>query len=654
MHTRSMPGRNTGLIRPAIRPAILTAALVGTSALAASVAADVAGDSYYITSSAFKYRIWHMPDLDQRRDVIPNNGAMYCAPTAAVNLFAYAANHGFPGVLPAGLNWQSNGNYGTASFAILAMASNMDTDPVDGTGGSGSSAGYNEWISGTLLAYNGYSKSSSYTPTVAKMVKLAMQGWIVSFAYGRYEVIGNVGGVPRVDRTGGHVVTLARAFTDGSTRTLRYKDPASDSANLQAQSAFANKLVSYTPITLAFSSNPLSIRTMNAIAYPSSDGLIRLVDSYRAIRPKFGIAFANTGDALTGGSLKLIDPTPFPGSINLQMPSIPISNFATLLDLAMTPDQTEAYIILDSVFTAPTSLRRLDLFEGTSVELPNDPGDMLRIAVSRKGPIYAMDAASLYRLDGETGGILNSISSNPTPTAIAADDTTDSCWLLSVPQRRLLRYTESLDGAANNWVIPTPVPMSGDGSVAVDRTGKPYFCTAASNSIYGISQGAAGGIQVETISFPEIQNPRSIRFGPTGEMMVIGDGSVKVLRRVVTGVAGGGGADGSWQLDPTDPFHGQVASPPFAVVGSRTNHDPAEHDTPGWMDIPADQLLPIGTETVECVADLNDDGVVNGADITIVLGAWGTSSGIPDLNSDGIVNGGDITILLGNWGPCPG
>ncbi|MBX3354327.1 MAG: hypothetical protein KF724_01360 [Phycisphaeraceae bacterium] len=50
-------------------------------------------------------------------------------------------------------------------------------------------------------------------------------------------------------------------------------------------------------------------------------------------------------------------------------------------------------------------------------------------------------------------------------------------------------------------------------------------------------------------------------------------------------------------------------------------------------------------------ADLNCDGVVNGADIAIVLGSWGPCPGCAaDLNGDGVVNGADIAILLGNWG----
>lgn len=48
------------------------------------------------------------------------------------------------------------------------------------------------------------------------------------------------------------------------------------------------------------------------------------------------------------------------------------------------------------------------------------------------------------------------------------------------------------------------------------------------------------------------------------------------------------------------------------------------------------------------VGDLNGDGVVNGADLGLMLGQWGTA-GSADLNADGIVNGADLGILLGNW-----
>ena len=48
-------------------------------------------------------------------------------------------------------------------------------------------------------------------------------------------------------------------------------------------------------------------------------------------------------------------------------------------------------------------------------------------------------------------------------------------------------------------------------------------------------------------------------------------------------------------------------------------------------------------------ADLDDDGVVGGADLAILLSAWG-GTGTADLNGDGAVDGADLAILLSAWG----
>jgi hypothetical protein len=41
----------------------------------------------------------------------------------------------------------------------------------------------------------------------------------------------------------------------------------------------------------------------------------------------------------------------------------------------------------------------------------------------------------------------------------------------------------------------------------------------------------------------------------------------------------------------------------------------------------------------------------DGADLALVLTGW--SSSAPDINADGVVNGADLAILLDVWGPCP-
>ena len=68
--------------------------------------------------------------------------------------------------------------------------------------------------------------------------------------------------------------------------------------------------------------------------------------------------------------------------------------------------------------------------------------------------------------------------------------------------------------------------------------------------------------------------------------------------------------------------------------------------TLGGFDLsPLLVMLGIALARVLVVAPLRDLGVL--------LGSWSTSDPTSDLNGDGIVNGADFGLLLGAWGPCP-
>lgn len=53
---------------------------------------------------------------------------------------------------------------------------------------------------------------------------------------------------------------------------------------------------------------------------------------------------------------------------------------------------------------------------------------------------------------------------------------------------------------------------------------------------------------------------------------------------------------------------------------------------------------------ITCIADRNGDNFVDGADLGMLLGAWGTAA--QDLNGDAFTDGADLGIMLGAWGPC--
>jgi hypothetical protein len=59
----------------------------------------------------------------------------------------------------------------------------------------------------------------------------------------------------------------------------------------------------------------------------------------------------------------------------------------------------------------------------------------------------------------------------------------------------------------------------------------------------------------------------------------------------------------------------------------------------------------------QCPSSLTGNCIVNGADLGLLLNAWGSCpAGITgctgDINADGQVNGADLGYLLNAWGPC--
>ena len=62
---------------------------------------------------------------------------------------------------------------------------------------------------------------------------------------------------------------------------------------------------------------------------------------------------------------------------------------------------------------------------------------------------------------------------------------------------------------------------------------------------------------------------------------------------------------------------------------------------------------PIAPNEEGCPADLDTNGIVNGADLGLLFVEW-DGPGNADFNGDGEVNGIDVGIMLVAWGPCPG
>ena len=127
--------------------------------------------------------------------------------------------------------------------------------------------------------------------------------------------------------------------------------------------------------------------------------------------------------------------------------------------------------------------------------------------------------------------------------------------------------------------------------------------------------------------------------GYLGSSIELSGGTVVENRAGATG--GGLYATNSSQLTLTSTI--VCGNTPDQIVG------PLETD-----DATCIQTTCFDCDLIACPADLDGDGVVDGADLTLLLADWGCSGDDcpADLNTDGTVNGADLTIILSAWGDC--
>jgi hypothetical protein len=105
----------------------------------------------------------------------------------------------------------------------------------------------------------------------------------------------------------------------------------------------------------------------------------------------------------------------------------------------------------------------------------------------------------------------------------------------------------------------------------------------------------------------------------------------------------------AWALNTASPLGGLTASGFLRVGRSRLNVPAGSAALAATDEVPPTSLPP---GAPECEADLNLDGVVNGADLSTLLAQWGTNS-TADLDQNDTTDGADLAILLAQWGPCP-
>lgn len=648
-------------------PLLCAAALLATAPARADIIT-----AYYGNDTNFEFEVAHMPDFDQHRAALPNDGKMYCAPTATINLMAYLANHGYPNLNPGSGYWQLPSKYNDATAAILiAGGLFMATDPDDGTKTSKWFNGTRAWLNNSPYADQfivfSYAQSGSYFPRVHNLAASASNGAMVNFAYGRYEYSGGHPFVTLGSRDGGHVVTLAKAHQSGSLFdpiVLESCDPAHQypEFNQNTQSQFANH--AYDVLTHFNSNIVFGSSIINSLNFEAGDGLIRVIDKYIAIHPLFGYGY-------TPGSHSIVLFKPFQIG-GFQSPLLSEFDFSSLfgeeaivIDGVVHPDGISMFAVVDTV-QGPV-LAEMNGLSGEVTTLMDVP-TAKQVSFGRNRLLYVLEDDRLHEVNidvvPERPGDPPPIQTKELPfmpAAVGYWDEDDKYAVLSTEENMLLLYRSEIFNAPPAIQLSLTIPLAGNASIAVPpepvtpeegAAGSPppsmWIVSDAVDRVYRINLQT--GAEMEALFFPEIVNPTGISVNDHGDLFVsTPNGLVQLTQSDF----------GGWMIAPDPIFPSQImlggeqSFERFQVARSRTNIRPEIHDTDEWRNVePEIDSHDVGIP--DCEGDLNHDHLVNVDDLLIVLNTWGECA-LPcpaDANFDYAVNVDDLLIVLNNWGVC--
>lgn len=97
---------------------------------------------------------------------------------------------------------------------------------------------------------------------------------------------------------------------------------------------------------------------------------------------------------------------------------------------------------------------------------------------------------------------------------------------------------------------------------------------------------------------------------------------------------------------------GWTSFPLDACTVTACDNVPCSSFPPGSGAIVCPGSAPCPTTITECHGDFNEDGTIDGMDLGIILGCFGSSKSNCDMDINGLVNAEDITLFLSNWGDC--
>jgi hypothetical protein len=243
---------------------------------------------------------------------------------------------------------------------------------------------------------------------------------------------------------------------------------------------------------------------------------------------------------------------------------------------------------------------------------------LTHLLFSRHGELYTCDGSVLrmFDVDGPTATPRATLLLPAIPDAMDYDDANDVLGVLmptSVASRKsLMRYPRGLGTALSGNFLPSVPSLAGDLCISFSpEDGSLAMCASGNPFIFRFNN--LGNTALGPINLPAGTAPRGLNHADNGNILYVGDGSVRELMP---------SAVGPWIPDPASLFAGHPSGGFFAMARSRTNHLPALHEGPEWVNIENPEIAP---GVPDCYA--NCDGseiapVLNVSDFTCYMNLY--------------------------------
>jgi hypothetical protein len=435
-----------------------------------------------VSGANFDYAICGLPDLDQHRlqdpptyPGLPGGGGSYCAPTSAMDAFAYFASHGAPALRPGDEDWTETANYNTMTADILALGADMGTSATAGTTGAGFRNGVRKWLGGQPLTDSVWvtlGAEGTTAPTLAQLAAVgASSGGVVilDLSFIRYET-------PPAPATGpeqwfvggGHVVTMSSAQSPG---TIGLHDPATPTARLTYQDPYTQETYTVTPVALTFG----HLDTSAPDGYSTTSGTYLQIDNYTlsaSFNAKHNSVFVTDFSVIAPETI-----TGWPGPPGSTItfarafggPPATSSDTADgqpVVDLVLDPTAARDYYVTQG----STTVWELDTVSGTSTPFTATAGqpDLIGFAdgsqtlyVSETGELTAYDMADKTVASAAVQGTVD---------ALAVNQVNGDVLALSADSR-LLRIFSSQLKLVGTVQVPQAA-LAGTGSISIALHGR--------------------------------------------------------------------------------------------------------------------------------------------------------------------------------------